>query len=272
MLAVERYGDVERIIMWTRRSSSVGYHVSAFVARGVVIDTGFPAIGREFAAWLQATRPRAVLVTHAHEDHGGNVAAVARLGVPLGVAPATIAELQSVKGLRLYRRYCWGQPRRVPAGLKPGEVDAAELTMVHTPGHSVDHHVVWDAERGHLYGGDLFLGVKVRVLAPWEDPRAHAASIRSILALRPKRLFDAHRGLVMDPIGALTAKADWIEGTVAAIEKRLVEGWSHRAIAREVLGQEPSLRFFSAGEYSHENFVATVASPRDRAPSRTRPT
>jgi glyoxylase-like metal-dependent hydrolase (beta-lactamase superfamily II) len=159
----------------------------------------------------------------------------------------------------------------VPDGLEPGDVDEPALVMLHTPGHSADHHVVWDAEREYLFGADLFLGVKVRVLAPWEDPRVHAASLRAAIALRPKRLFDAHRGLIMDPIGALTAKADWIEGTVAAIERRLAEGWSHRAIAREVLGQEGSLRLLTGGEYSRTNFVASVASPRDRGQSQTRP-
>ena len=270
MLTVERYGDIERLIMWTRLSASVGYHVSAFVTRGVMIDTGFPAIGRELATWLESRKPRGVLLTHAHEDHGGNVDVIARLGIPMKIEPATIAELQGVKLPGLYRLLVWGRPRRPPSDFAP--FDEPSLTMVHTPGHSVDHHVVWDPEREHLYGGDLFLGVKVRVIAPWEDPRAHAASLRAVIALRPKRLFDAHRGLIMDPIGALTAKADWIDGTIAAIDRLLNEGWSYRAIADEVLGRERSLRYVSAGEYSHRNFVATVSSPRGRAPSQTRPT
>lgn len=271
MLTVERYGDVERVIMWTRRSASVGYHVSAYMTRGVVIDTGFPAISRELAAWLERTKPRGVIVTHAHEDHGGNVDVVARLGLPMRMDPATLAELQGAKLPGLYRLLVWGRPRRVPVGLGPGDFEEPALRMVHTPGHSIDHHVVWDAEREHLFGGDLFLGVKVRVIAPWEDPRAHAASLRAAIALRPKRLFDAHRGVIMDPIGALTAKADWIEGIVAAVERRLAEGWSEGAIADEVLGRERSLRYLSAGEYSHANFVATVASPRGRGQIRTPP-
>jgi glyoxylase-like metal-dependent hydrolase (beta-lactamase superfamily II) len=271
MISVERYGDVERLIMWTRRSAGVGYHASAFVTRGVIIDTGFPAIGGELATWLKEKRPRAVLLTHGHEDHAGNIDVIARLGIPMQMAPSTLAELQGAPRPGLYRRIVWGRPRRLPVDLQPGNVDEPALAVVPTPGHSADHHVVWDAEREHLYGGDLFLGVKVRLIAPWEDPRTHAASLRAVIALRPKRLFDAHRGLVMDPIGALTAKADWIEATIAAIERRLAEGWSYGAIARETLGRERSLRYVSAGEYSHRNFVATVASLRDRAPSQTPP-
>ena len=272
MLTVERYGDVERVIMWTRRSAAVGYHVSAFVTRRVLIDTGFPSMGRQLAAWLGTTKPRGAILTHAHEDHGGNVDVVAQLGIPVRISPATVAELQGAKTPGLYRLLVWGLPRAVPAGLTSGEIYEPALAMVHTPGHSSDHHVVWDAERETMFGGDLFLGVKVRVVAPWEDPRTHAVSLRAAVALRPRRFFDAHRGLLLDPVGALTAKADWIEATVAAIERRLREGWNERAIAREVLGRERSLRYLSAGEYSHLNFVRTVASPRDPALPQTPPT
>ena len=82
--------------------------------------------------------------------------------------------------------------------------------MIHTPGHSSEHHVVWDAERQKtIFGGDLYLGVKVRVTHPWprEDVRGQIASIRRVIALKPKRYFDAHRGLVTDAIAQLAATA-----------------------------------------------------------------
>jgi endoribonuclease LACTB2 len=272
MLTVERYGDVERLLMWTRRSASVGYHVSAYVTRGVVIDTGFPAIGRQLAAWLRATRPRGVVLTHAHEDHAGNIDLVEILGLPLCMARSTLAELQAMSRPGVYRLYTWGYPRRLGRAVKPEGINAPGLAMIHTPGHSPDHQVIWDAERETLFSGDLFLGVKMRMLQPTEDPRAHVASLRAVIALRPTRVFDAHRGLLADPIAMLTAKADWMEATIAAIERRLAEGWSHRAVAKEVLGREGALYYMSGGEYSHRNFVLTVASPRGPAPGQTPPT
>jgi endoribonuclease LACTB2 len=272
VLSVERYGDnVERLIMWTRRSAAIGYHVSAYRTRGVIVDTGFPGIGGAFGEWLGAARPRGVILTHAHEDHGGNVDIVSRLGIPLAMAPATVAELQAMRMPGLYRQITWGRPRRVPPPFTVGQVDEPALSLVHTPGHSIDHHVVWDAERETVFGGDLFLGVKVRAVAPWENPRAHAASIRAVIALAPKKFFDAHRGLILDPLGLLSAKADWIEEKVGAIELRLAQGWSQRATARAVLGRERALCYVSGGEYSYINFVRTVSSPRDRAPLQTPP-
>ena len=37
----------------------------------------------------------------------------------------------------------------------------------------------WDAERETVFGGDLFLGVRVRVAHPGEDPRQLARSVRA---------------------------------------------------------------------------------------------
>jgi glyoxylase-like metal-dependent hydrolase (beta-lactamase superfamily II) len=134
----------------------------------------------------------------------------------------------------------------------------AGLALLAAPGHSPDHHVVWDAERETVFSGDLFLGVKVRVAHASEDARDLTRSLRVAAALRPRRLFDAHRGPIADPAGALLAKAAWIEETVGAIERRLAEGWSERAITREILGREPAEFYFSRGRLSKIGFVRGV--------------
>jgi glyoxylase-like metal-dependent hydrolase (beta-lactamase superfamily II) len=130
--------------------------------------------------------------------------------------------------------------------------------MVPAPGHSSDHHVVWDAERRILFGGDLFLGVKVRVAHPEEDPRLLVQTLRRIAALEPARLFDAHRGSIATPAVALRLKADWIEGIITAVDDRIARGWSDRAIRRELLGREPFSSYVSRGEYGKQNFITAI--------------
>src|SRR5574338_609356 len=98
------------------------------------------------------------------------------------------------------------------------------LELIAAPGHSADHHVVWDRGTGTLFGGDLYLGVKVRIAHGHEDPRLLAKTLRAVASLGPARLFDAHRGFVPDPAPLLLAKADWTEEMIAAIEKRIGEG------------------------------------------------
>jgi glyoxylase-like metal-dependent hydrolase (beta-lactamase superfamily II) len=274
MIELETIGDVTRVRMSTRLSRAFGYTASAFLTRGVLIDTGFPAVAAEFDALLCRLRPRAAVVTHSHEDHAGNAATVARRGIPLAAAPETVAALRAPAPLGLYRRLIWGTPAPLAGSAAasvapPEQMGIDGLALVPTPGHAHDHHVVWDAEREELFAADLFLGVKVRVAHRHEHPRLLIRSLRVAAALRPRVMFDAHRGPVRDPVAALNAKADWLEETVAAIDRRIADGWRDRAIARAVLGREDAVYYLSGGGMSRINLVRAVRRTAGAAPGAT---
>jgi glyoxylase-like metal-dependent hydrolase (beta-lactamase superfamily II) len=259
MLRSERHGDVARFTFETQSSWSMGFDVSTYLVRGTLVDTGFHDARRQLFAVLRAHRVEGVVVTHYHEDHAGNVDVVARRGYPVWIAPETLEHVRHPARIGWYRRWCWGaQP---PFAGTPRPYAPPGLEVIHTPGHSHDHHVVWDPSTGTVFGADLFLGVKVRVTHPAEreDVRAQVASIRRVVALGPARFFCAHRGLVDDPIAQLTAKADWIEATVAAIDALIDQGLDDRAIVRRALGGEDRRMYLlTRGDYSRRNFVASV--------------
>ena len=235
----------------------MGYSVFVFLARDQLIDTGFPGARTAVARLLDERRPRGVVVTHQHEDHAGNVELVARRGIPIAMARATERSLRAGEAhVGLYRRVCWGMMAPLRAAIEAYE--PAGLELLPTPGHSPDHHAVWDAERETLFAGDLFLGVKVRVARPMEDPRALAQSARRAAALRPRRLLDAHRGLVPNGSDALLAKAGWLEDMIGSIDQHIARGWSDRAITRAVLGREDVVYAVSRGDLSRLNFVRAV--------------
>lgn len=255
--------DVELIRLKSWRSAAMGYSVCVFLVRGQLIDTGFPGARRTVARLLDERRPRGIIVTHQHEDHAGNVTLAAERGFPIAMARTTEDALRAGEAdVGLYRRACWGTMTPLRAAMEPHE--PAGLTLIATPGHSPDHHVVWDAERDTLFAGDLFLGVKVRVARPMEDPRALAHSARRAAALRPRVLFDAHRGLVPNGAEALAAKAMWLEETIGAVDERIARGWSDRAITRAVLGREDVVAVVSRGDLSRLNFVRAVRATAAR--------
>ncbi|MBC7790255.1 MAG: MBL fold metallo-hydrolase [Anaerolineae bacterium] len=256
MIQLETVGHVVRIAMSTRWSRAFGYSVSAYLTRGVLIDTGFPDVRADLTALLERVKPSGVILTHHHEDHAGNLDSVVRKKLPLSASPLTLAALQPAERAGMYRRIVWGTMQSLRQVSPVFEHDT--MTLIHTPGHSADHHVVWDADRETLFAADLFLGVKVRVARPGEDPRALARSLRAAAALQPRTMFDAHRGLVENPVSALNAKADWLDGMVAAIDSKIAAGQSDAAITREVLGKEDYVGYFSGGDLSKRNFVRAV--------------
>jgi glyoxylase-like metal-dependent hydrolase (beta-lactamase superfamily II) len=265
MLRLTPHGDVLRLEMASAASRAVGYSASAYLLRGVLVDTGIPAAAAGLRRFLDeraaaGTPVRGAVLTHAHEDHAGNVALLAERGVPLAMGTATDRAVRAVGPVGLYRRLTW-HPMRPLAGPAPG-FDPAPLVLVPTPGHSPDHHAVWDPETETLFGGDLFLGVKVRVAHHEEEPRRLVGSLRAAAALRPRRLFDAHRGPVDHPAEALAAKAAWHEETIGAVDTLIDRGWEDGAILRTVLGGESLTGWLSARDYSRLNFVRRLRATR----------
>jgi glyoxylase-like metal-dependent hydrolase (beta-lactamase superfamily II) len=258
MLQVERHGDVERLHFSTWRSRRAGYSVSCYAVRGIIVDAAFADAGPELLEWIRANKPQGVIVTHAHDDHGGNAQLLAREGVPMQMAADTEQLLRTPQKRGLHRKWAWGPMPLLRDRVTP--FVASGLEIIEARGHSPDHYVVFDPTTETVFAADLFLSVKVRVAHPVhrEDVRQQIGSVRKIAAMKPKRVFDAHRGLLKDGVTLLNAKADWMEQTVGQIDRRIVDGWSDPPIVREVFGREPLFTYVTMGDWSHANFVASV--------------
>jgi glyoxylase-like metal-dependent hydrolase (beta-lactamase superfamily II) len=255
-IRVERFDDVVRLRLQSVAGRAIGLDVSAYVIRGIMIDTGFHRARLRVIEAAQSLGVRGVIVTHWHEDHAGNVAALAERGIPMLVRSDTEAVLRQRPPIQLYRHVFWGYPPALVSALT--EFDPSGLEGIHTPGHSTDHQIVWDAETRTLFSGDLWLGVRARVLHSTEDPYVLLESLRRARGLQPHRMYDAHRGFVAHPIRALDAKMRWLETTLHDIERRVHGGWSDRAIVRGVLGGEEFAALVSRGDYSRRNLVRAV--------------
>lgn len=122
----------------------------------VIVDPGDEADA--IAAHVNANdlRVRAILATHAHEDHIGAVAAlVEEYGVPFHLHPDDRGQLVRAN---FYRKFVRGEPPiRVPevdVELDDGQAlrfDAIEVKVTHTPGHTPGG-VCFEI------GGELFTG------------------------------------------------------------------------------------------------------------------
>ena len=257
-IEVVRHGDVTRLRMTSAGSRAVGLGVSAYVVRGVMVDTGFHRARHEVRGAIRELGIQGAIVTHWHEDHAGNVAMLAAEGFPLAMRGDTEAILRRRPAIQLYRRVVWGHPPALEAAASAVSFESVGLTTLHTPGHSTDHQIVWDRESGTLFSGDLWLGVRARVLHSTEDPYQIVESLRVARTLGPARMFDAHRGFVADAVAALDAKIEWLGEILAAVEREVLAGASDRAIVRRVLGGEEAAAYISRGDYSRRNLVKAV--------------
>jgi endoribonuclease LACTB2 len=257
MLEVVRHDGVTEWRTSSTISRAFRYTASAFLTEdGVLVDTGIPAARRDLLRALAGARPDGVIVTHHHEDHAGNVEALARAGLPIWVSDATRNRVERVAPIRAYRRFTW-QPMPALRSHTPSFI-AEGYEVVATPGHCADHHAVWHVATRTLFAGDLYLGPEVRVAHHDEDPFALLASLEQMIALAPDRMYCAHRGLVRDATQRLTAKAAWHRQTLQELERRVQEGQSDAQILQDALGGESTIGRASFGEYSRRNLVRAV--------------
>jgi len=255
-LRVERYGDVTRLRMVSAAGRAIGIDVSAYVVRGVMIDTGFAHARDVVLRAAKTLDVHAARVTHWHEDHAGNVAPLAASGVSVSLRSDTETILRSFPQIELYRRAVWGSPPSLSAVVQPPELES--LSCVHTPGHSSDHQIIWDSSTRTAFTGDLWLGVRARTVHAMEDPYRIVESLQALRDLGPDRMFDAHRGLVAPAVDAIDRRIEGLSTTLAEVESRIRAGDDDATIVRRVLGGEDLAAVVSRGHYSRRNFVRAV--------------
>jgi glyoxylase-like metal-dependent hydrolase (beta-lactamase superfamily II) len=146
----------------------------------IVIDPGPDDAAHRRDVLAEAIEVAAVLVTHDHEDHAEGAAAFAeRAGAPL-----------------------WAWRLNGAAHLADGKrfaVPGAELTALHTPGHSADHVVFFEPDAGALFTGDAVVGRGTSFIDPPDgDLVRYLASLHRMLDVQPRTTYPGHGPVLTD--------------------------------------------------------------------------
>jgi glyoxylase-like metal-dependent hydrolase (beta-lactamase superfamily II) len=227
---------------------------------------------------------RRLLITHAHSDHLGLAGWIqAESGAELWIHPLEAGKLFTpdwwITGrdrflteagipvdvaVRLGRRHAERIARVVtPAKdwryFQEGEkvaFDGAELTVIHTPGHSLGHVCFWEEATGRLIGGDLLLEGStpnpfMEILPPdWPEvsrlmpapyapyrPMAVAQfndSLRRVGALPIGEVFPGHGPVIKDLPKLIGFYAGRQERKLERLRNRLAEEWTAFDLMHEV--------------------------------------
>jgi len=201
----------------------------------VLVDTGSPGEAHRIveALELHDLAPEdlsLILITHAHADHAGSVAALKRRAphVPVAIHADDTPLLVSGKPEALQPTCTFGRvlKRFVSEpfeGLEPDVVlhDGFDLApyglcgnVLHTPGHTVGSSsivlqsgeaLIGDVLMGGMMGGNLF-PTKPRLHYFATDCQANQLSLQRIMAYNPNRVFVGHGG----PLDAQRV-LDWMQ-------------------------------------------------------------
>jgi glyoxylase-like metal-dependent hydrolase (beta-lactamase superfamily II) len=258
----EELGPVTAFALGRPVLGRVLMEVRVYLVGRTLIDTGMPHAGREVMEIARRHGVRQAIVTHHHEDHSGNAAALAAAGVRILATPATAERLRSGWPLRFYQRLVWGVPSRFD-GAAPlperFEDEGLSVQAIPTPGHAEDMVAFHDRARGWLFSGDNFLAERVRYFRRDELFEPALESLRRLAALDFDALFCAHAPRPTGGRAALAAKLAYLEELRGRVLDAAGRGLDEPAITREVLGRDRFLRrLLVGGDVSSRNLVHRI--------------
>jgi glyoxylase-like metal-dependent hydrolase (beta-lactamase superfamily II) len=239
--------------------------VHMFLVGAVLIDTGQRNMRKTIVDALAGEKIDRILLTHHHEDHSGNAAALSRAhNVDVTGHPLTAEKMKQYYRIFPYQHLVWGKADPVAVSPLPDKVEAGafRLLPIHTPGHSKDHTVFLEQHRGWLFSGDLYLGDRIKYFRADEIITDQIRSLKKVLAHDFDVLVCAHNPRWEDGHRRLERKLNFLEDLYGEINGLLEKGYSPKEIIRMMRNREVrTVKLMCLGNVSFANIVRSCAAP-----------
>lgn len=249
------------------RVGKFGYRIntSCIVYRigSTVIDTGPANQWKVVKKFLDEKEVKQVVITHHHEDHGGNGANIKdEMNVPVMVHPSAREKYQTGYPLKFYEKVVWGKPRNFSPVDLPETVEVGNginLKAIHTPGHCEDMTCYLEENKGWLFTGDLFIATKPKFIRQDENPNIEIQSLKKILEYDFGKVFCSHRGIVKEGRRAIQNKLDYMENLKDNVHNLHKQGRDIDEITKMLIGKETITSILTLYHFSKRNLIMAFA-------------
>lgn len=260
MLKISSYEDV---VCAQETVSLLGKQLSVFLflVEGLLVDTGPSSLSKESETFFKNYRIDQVALTHVHEDHSGMAAWLQEnKRIPIFLHEDAIDAASRKAILPPYRLEIWGERLPFHARGMPEEIRTANhrFQAIPTPGHCDAHMVLYEKERGWLFTGDVFVGIKQYVAFREENLAQMIKSLKKLLELDFSTIFCAHSGILTNGYGLLEEKLAFLVELQEKVRALEAEGMSPRMIDRKLFPVKHPITEVSDGEGTSYNMVKTL--------------
>jgi len=232
-----------------------------FLVDGLLVDTGPSSLSKEIIRFFQNHEINQVALTHVHEDHCGMAVWLQEnKQVPIFLHEDSIDAASREATLPLYRLRIWGKRLPFHAQGMPKEIRTPNHRFhpIDTPGHCANHVVLYEKEKGWLFTGDVFVGIKQHVAFREENLGQMIESLKKLLALEFNTIFCAHSGVITDGYRLLEEKLTFLIELQDKVRTLEAEGMSPRMIDRKLFPVKHPITDVSEGEGTSYNMVKTL--------------
>jgi len=253
-------GGVVRIVMSRELFGKELYPAACYLAGGLLVDAGIPYHRKDLVSFLRGKPFEAVVNTHAHEDHMGANALLQKIfKVPIYAHREALPIIARPGLLKLlpYQKLFFGLP--APAHAEPiAEVlqTGSHRFRVHpAPGHSPDHVLLHEEERGWLFCGDAFIAGQDRVFRGSYDLAEILGTLRRILDLSPEMLFTGMGAVLKRPAAKVRGKIAQYEETADRAADLFRAGLGEKEISRKLFPGDGMVRIVTTGDFTARKLV-----------------
>ena len=258
----EYFGDVEGIQLGYGPIGSPLMSVFMYVVDGLVIDTGQHNMAKALGRLLKEKAPGRIVLTHHHEDHSGNAAMISKLhSIPVMGHPLTAEKMESGFSILPYQRFVWGNSPALKITHLDGDIetDRFRFTPVHTPGHSKDHTVFIEKQRGWLFSGDMYLNDRIKFFRSDERFAEQIVSLKKILEFDFETLFCGHNPCLTGAKSKVKSKLQFLEDLYGRIAGLVSKGLSEKAVIKTLdPKKDHRVKWITMGNASFANMVRSA--------------
>lgn len=236
--------------------------VYCYVLGDLMIDTGQAHMRREALQISSACQVKRVFLTHHHEDHSGNAAALKKYG-QVRVFGQAVTRSKMAGGFPIlpYQKYVWGRTEPLEVELFPEVIETSwgNLVPVSTPGHAKDHTAFLLPERGVLFSGDLYLADTIKYFRVDEDVGTQIESLRKVLTLEFDILLCSHFPKRENGKLRIHKKLLFLEDLYGAVIRLWRQGQPAKVIFRNLnLKEDYFTKYFCFGNVSLFSGVKSI--------------
>jgi ribonuclease/clavin/mitogillin len=241
------------------------YPCYAFYFDGILIDTGPIVAQDKFIKFLDKYPPKAVLITHADEDHIGNLRYIQdHYDIPTYAHENAKEWLEDISKLELlrYQKWVWGIP-------KPGTSQRIQLETpvnignhtviaLSTPGHR-DHHLsYYFPEQKWVFTGDIYCGTFVQMFFKYEKFDQILNSNKKLNALNVETIFCGFKGVVPQAKQKLAKKIENLETLKSKVFDLYDKGLNIDQITKKILGKETIIAKITEKDLTKKNMIEKI--------------
>lgn len=228
-----------------------------------LIDTGLSCLSEQLLDYVLRCGVRQAWITHHHEDHSGNAAALRRAGIRVMASQKTAHILSYDYPIPFYEHLVWG--RSHPALVSPLEPTTTEVSIgnrrgivISARGHCPDQVAFYVPDEGWLFSGDAFLHEQVRLFRRDEDFWDTLKTMETFLTLDFDALWCGHRPRLNRGKYAITQKRDWLIQLSEEAKDLHQKGLPFNEIAARMKLGSGGFFWLSAGDASGTNLVRSI--------------